>query len=382
MGTGPPPVEDDPPAVGSLPMETAAPRPWWLRAGALVRRVRWDKVGLFLASLALFVLAIGLLKEGAAGVAPFVREGLSITNPADGLGFGWLSAYLVLGGSPVAAVALAFFDVGAIDRLTAFAMITGSRLGASFIVLLVGFLYVLRGRDRATSLSMGLLSLTVTGTTHVLGFGLGLYILDRGLWRTLPGGVEGSMASLTDRVVDPALAVLAGALPRGVLFVAGLLVILLSFHLFDRCLPQMTIKESQLGRVSRVVYNPWVMFLLGALVTLISMSVSLSLSILVPLSNRGYVRRENAVPYIMGANVTTFFDTLLAALLLQNPEAVAIVLAQMAAIALVSVVLLLTVFRRYERWMLAAVAWLTDRPRNLTLFVAAIFAVPLVLILL
>ena len=144
----------------------------------------------------------------------------------------------------------------------------------------------------------------------------------------------------------------------------------------------MTIKESQLGRVSRVVYNPWVMFLLGALVTLISMSVSLSLSILVPLSNRGYVRRENVVPYIMGANVTTFFDTLLAALLLQNTEAVAIVLAQMAAIALVSIMLLLTVFRRYERWMLAVVAWLTDRPRNLTLFVAAIFAVPLVLILL
>ncbi len=382
MGTGPPPVEDDPPAVGSLPVEAVAPRPWWLRAGARVRRVRWDKVGLFLASLALFVLAIGLLKEGAAGVAPFVREGLSITNPADGLGFGWLSAYLVLGGSPVAAVALAFFDVGAIDRLTAFAMITGSRLGASFIVLLVGFLYVLRGRDRATSLSMGLLSLTVTGTIHVLGFGLGLYILDRGLWRRLPQGVDGPVGSLTDRLIDPVLAALAGALPRGALFVGGLLVILLSFHLFDRCLPQMTIKESQLGRVSRVVYNPWVMFLLGALVTLLSMSVSLSLSILVPLSNRGYVRRENVVPYIMGANVTTFFDTLLAALLLQNPEAVAIVLAQMAAIALVSVALLLTLFRRYERWMLAVVAWLTERPRNLTLFVAAIFAVPLVLILL
>ena len=54
----------------------------------------------------------------------------------------------------------------------------------------------------------------------------------------------------------------------------------------------------------------------GALVTLLTLSVSVSLSVLVPLNHRGYVRRENVIPYIMGAGITTFVDTLLAALLL------------------------------------------------------------------
>jgi hypothetical protein len=72
-----------------------------------------------------------------------------------------------MSGSPVAAAALTFFDAGVINQFGAFAMITGSRLGASFIVLFIGFLYVLRGRDRSTSLSMGLLSLSVTATTYL-----------------------------------------------------------------------------------------------------------------------------------------------------------------------------------------------------------------------
>ena len=56
-------------------------------------------------------------------------------------------------------------------------MITGSRIGAGFIVLLLGFIYVLRGRDRAASLGMGLLSFRVTGTTHVAALFIGLFTL-------------------------------------------------------------------------------------------------------------------------------------------------------------------------------------------------------------
>jgi hypothetical protein len=123
------------------------------------------------------------------------------------------------------------------------------------------------------------------------------------------------------------------------------------------------------------------MFALGALITLISMSVSLSLAILVPLSARGYVRRENVIPYIMGANITTFIDTLLAAVMLDNPWSFTIVLVQMLSITAVSVVMLAAAYRRYERATLSFVALVTARTRNLVLFMAFIFVVPIVLML-
>src|SRR5688572_27020482 len=302
-----------------------APRPF-LRTNWLIRlfsssrtRVRLFKVILFVVSLFLFILAITLMKEGARDLAPLVRDGFAVSNAANSLGFGWLFAYIIMSGSPVAAAALTFFDAGVIDKLGAFAMITGSRLGASFIVLFIGFIYVLRGRDRTTSLSMGVLSLTVTGTTYLIGLIIGFFILQSGALDHIQLQSGALLNSVVDYIFDPIANFLLTFLPRWSLFLVGLGIIITSFNLFDRCLPQMTVKESQVGRVSRLVYRPSVMFALGAGITLISMSVSVSLSILVPLSARGFIRRENVIPYIMGANITTFVDTLLASVLLNNP---------------------------------------------------------------
>lgn len=368
--------EIQPPAIAAA--ETAP-------ASAAGQRARWvqgGKVLLFFASLFLFILAIMLMKEGAKSLAPLVRDVFHVTNPLNSLGFGWLFAYLVMSGSPVAASALAFFDAGVIDQVSTFTMITGSRLGASFIVLFIGFIYVLRGRNRATSLSMGLLSLSVTGTTYVVAMFIGIFLLTSGVLNHIQLQTGAALQSVFDFLFDPITNFLLTYLPRWALFPIGLIIIIISFNLFDRCLPQMAIKESQVGRVSRLVYRPSVMFLLGAGVTMISMSVSVSLSILVPLSNRGFVRRENVIPYIMGANITTFVDTLLAAVLLNNPSAFTVVLTEMLSIAIVSIILLLTMYKSYVRFMLGFVSWVTERNRNMAVFMIAIFIIPLILLLL
>lgn len=362
-------------------------RPSWLaRATGMARRgwerVHLGKVALFIASLFLFILAIILMKEGAQGLTPLVRDTFRVESPANALGFGWLFAYLIMSGSPVAAAALTFFDAGVIDSYSTYAMISGSRLGASFIVLLIGFIYVLRGRNRTASLSMGVLSLSVTGATQVVGLFLGLTLLRLGWLEGMQLGSGGAMSSITDLIFAPAVEWFDSFLPGWALFLVGLGIILLSFNLFDRCLPEMAIKDSQVGRVSRLVYRPWVMFILGAAVTLISMSISVSLSILVPLSNRGFIRRENVIPYIMGASITTFIDTLLAAVLLNNPQATTIVMAQMVSITLVSLVILGLFFGRFERANLALVARVTHNDYSLALFIAVLFVVPIVLLLL
>jgi Na+/phosphate symporter len=348
----------------------------------LVRRVHVGKIALFIVSLFLFILAITLMKEGAKGLAPLVQDVFRVDSPANALGFGWLFAYLIMSGSPVAAAALTFFDAGVLDQYATYAMISGSRLGASFIVLLIGFIYVLRGRNRAASLSMGLLSLSVTGLTQVVSLFLGLTVLRLDLLPGVQFRSAGLLSSITDLIFDPVITFFSSFLPEWALFLVGLGIILVSFNLFDRCLPEMTIKESQVGRVSRLVYRPWVMFVLGAAVTMISMSISVSLAILVPLSNRGFVRRENVIPYIMGASVTTFIDTLFAAMLLENPQATAVVMAQMMSITLVSFAILALFYGRFERGNLAFVGRVTDNGRDLVIFVAAIVIVPIVLLLL
>ena len=347
---------------------------WWTK-------IQIGKIGLFILSLFLFIQAITLMKEGARGLSPLVRDVFNVTNPVNSLGFGWLFAYMIMSGSPVAAASLAFFDAGVVDKLGAFAMITGSRLGANFIVLLIGFLYVFRGRDRTTSLSMGLLSLTITATTYLPALLLGAFFLKTGWLDRVQLRSGTLLQSATGFLVEPISTFVTGLLPEWAVFLLGLGVILLSFNLFDKCLPQMTIKESYVGWMSRLVYRPAVMFLLGALVTLISMSVSISLSVLVPLSNRGFVRRENVTPYIMGANITTFIDTLLAAVLLKNPPAFTIVLTEMFTITLISMCILILFYPYYQQTTLNFINWVTNSNKHLSLFIIAIFLVPILLML-
>jgi sodium-dependent phosphate cotransporter len=347
---------------------------WW-------GHVSFGKITLFCFSLYLFILAISFMKIGARGIIPLINNIFSVHNGANALGFGWLFAYVIMSGSPVAASALTFFDAGALNQLEAYSMISGSRLGASFIVLFLGFIYVLKGRNRATNLSIGLLSLTVTASTYLPGLLLGFVLLNKGWLNSLQLQSGTLLQSAMDVAIEPLVRLAVDLLPNWVIFLSGLSLILISFTLFDKCLPQMTLKESQVGWMSRLVYRPGIMFVLGALVTLISMSVSLSLSLLIPLSSRGFVRRENVIPYIMGANITTFIDTLLAAVLLNNPMAFTIVFVEMVSITIMSLLILIVFYQRYQRAMLDFVGWVTACDRNLIIFMITIFSLPITLML-
>jgi uncharacterized membrane protein YjfL (UPF0719 family) len=81
----------------------------------------------------------------------------------------------------------------------------------------------------------------------------------------------------------------------------------------------------------------------------------------------------------MGANITTFIDTLLAAALLNNPQAVTVVMTQMVGVMLVSLVILLLVFRPYERIVLKLVNRITRSNVSMALFMVTILVIPLVL---
>jgi hypothetical protein len=281
----------------------------------------------------------------------------------------------------VAAAALSLFNGGAINALQTFTMINGSRMGASFIVLFIGFIYMLRGHEPKRSLSMGMLSLLTTWTIYIPAMLLGSYFLTHGVFDAVHLSVSSQLASFVDSVFDPMVNWIVGWAPGLLVFVVGVGVILLAFNLIDRALPNLNLGGTDFDQAPRLLYRPVVMFLLGSAVTLLSMSVSVSVGLLVPLSARGYVRRENVIPYIMGANITTFIDTLIASILMNNPHSFTIVFVEMLSVSLVSLTVLTTLYRPYERQVLNMANWITGQRRNLTVFVLVLVAVPIVLLL-
>lgn len=353
--------------VGRLPLRRAA--------SALLR------LGYALAALALFVLALKLLQQGAAGLEPLL-ERLAVDKAVNTLGFGWLGAYLLMSGSPVAAISLTLFSSDVLSDLQTFTMINGSRLGASFIVLLIGFLYYLRGRRYPDGVYIGVIALLVTATIYLPAMGLGSLALTNGWLDGVRFGAAGEVHSALDAVYGPATEAAVQHLPRLSLFVLGVALLWGSFQVFDRALPAANNGNKTLARVLNLIHRPYAMFALGLLITALTLSVAVSLTMLVPLSLKGYVRREYVIPYVMGANISTFVDTLFASLLLGTPRAFTIVLVEMLSVALVSALVLLLAYGRYRRFILSLTQGITHSRRSLAVFLLALFALPALLLVL
>jgi solute carrier family 34 (sodium-dependent phosphate cotransporter) len=349
----------------------------WLVLPTWLRKLLIMIFGLFV-----FILALQLLKKGAGTYGREIIAFLHVTNTANSLGFGWLLAYIFLSGSPVAAVAISFFAAGTISNMQAFTMITGSRLGASFIVLFVGFIYYLRGHQRSASISIGVLALLTTAAIYLPALAIGYWLLTSGALGVLQVSATTPVSSFLDSIYGPILTLInRWGLPGWAVFLGGIGSLLLAFNLLDRALPEMNAERSAFQRIGQLVYRPIAMFILGCAVTSVTLSVSVSLSILVPLSAKGLVRRENTLPYIMGANITTFIDTLVAALITGGPAAFTIVLVEMVSVAILSLLVLLLCYRSFERATLRFQELIIRDNRTLGAFLCIMLLVPLILLL-
>ncbi|HEU5316352.1 MAG TPA: hypothetical protein VFX49_09600 [Chloroflexota bacterium] len=313
-----------------------------------------------IAGLYALVGSLQVMKSGAAHLASLEQGIHLLRDSAATLAMGWIGAMVVLSGSPIAATALTLLAGGSIGETSAFTMLVGSRLGAAFAVLLVASVYAMRGGDgqRKKPLSVAVMALITTTVVYVPGAFLGWILLQWPGLRDLSLLPPAQFGDLLDLLYGAALARVASWPPLALLM-GGLVLLLASFSLLDVALPEIAVTDvpgaarpphgvdppraavAPAG-MSRAYWlrRKWLMFWLGCGVALVTMSVSVALSILVPLVARDRVRREEIVPYIMGANITTLGDTLLAAFLLASPAGVRVVLAAIAGVSLVSLALL------------------------------------------
>ena len=184
-------------------------------------------------------------------------------------------------------------------------MLTGSRLGAAFVVLVTAVVYALRGGKghRRAPLSTAVTCLCTTALIYVPAAFLGLALLSWGRFHSLELTSPAQFADLIDLVYGDLIDRVKGW-PAPLVFLGGLGVLLVAFRLIDTVLPTLGGRAVE-GRRRDWLGRKWPMFAVGSAVALVTMSVSVALTVLVPLVAKNYVKRQNIIPYIMGANITT-----------------------------------------------------------------------------
>jgi solute carrier family 34 (sodium-dependent phosphate cotransporter) len=331
-------------------------------------------------ALFVFVGALQLMKTGASNLEVLNSGGILVRNAGATLGLGWIGALFVLSGSPMAATALTLVAADSITEIEGFTMLTGSRLGAAFVVLVVAVVYALRGGEgeRFKPVSTAIMALSTTAIIYIPAAFLGYSILQNPTFHAMNLQFPHQFADLIDLVYGGLLDRVE-TLPAWLVFLGGLGVLLISFKLIDLVVPDLN--EETLGeRRLKWLTQKWPMFALGSLVALITMSVSVALTVLVPLVAKKYVKREDIIPYVLGANITTLGDTMLAAFALHSGAAVRIVLAEVLATSLLSVIVLAFFYPQLRRLIFKFQRQMLKSKTRLAAFTAGLFLVPLALI--
>ena len=335
-----------------------------------------------LATVLLFLFAVQLLGTSTATFADALGRVLSrvVTTDPSSLGFAWLATYVLTNGSVVAALAISLFTTDLVSASQLYLMIAGSRLGGAGFVVVVGAVdYVQKERySFRKAVSMGVLTFLLTHSVYVPATLFGWLLLPR-LQPAFRGwSQEIGFETWTPNAFEPATVAVTRLVGGGPTFLLALGVLFVSLNLFDRVLSAVPTEDLR-RYVFQHFERRWVALGLGVLVTGATTSVAFSLGVVVPLYNRGYVKRREILPYVLGANLGTLFDTLVVAVVLNSSTGVAVVLTVIGTALVVTLALMLG----YD-WYAGAVERTQDRiledRRVFLAFAFTLAAVPIALL--
>jgi sodium-dependent phosphate cotransporter len=334
-----------------------------------------------LGAVLLFLFAVKLLGTATSAAAPALERAffLVLVSDASALGLGWLGAYVLGNGSVVAALSLSLYTVDVVAPPQLFLMVSGSRLGAAAIVVVIGALDYAQKEHYSLqeSVRMGLLTFLLTLSIYLPTTVLGYVALPHVLATFRAVGRQRSLGLRPLPVVDAAAAAVTTSLGPTLSFLLAVTALLGSLKLFDRLLANVdtaTLSRRFFVHLERV----WLSFAIGLLVTTVTTSVAFSLGVIVPLYNRGYVERDELVPYVLGANLGTLLDTLMVAVVLGSRVGTAVVVVLMAVATLVTLAALVAI-DDYRRLVVAADDRLAEDRLAFVGFVLALVVVPLAL---
>jgi sodium-dependent phosphate cotransporter len=334
-------------------------------------------------TVVLFLFAIQLLGASTDALRPVLRRILRRVAASDisALGLSWVASYVLANGSIVAALSLSLFRADLVVTSQLFLMIVGSRLGGAAVVVFIGaFDYLNKeiGTVREST-SLGLLTFLLTHSIYLPAMVLGYAVVPR---LESESTAEWTLPQVTGSVPDPFFGTPDAAidvLGPGLTFLLALGSILFSLQLFDDVLDSIDKRRLRENYVTKLE-DKWFSFAVGAVVTGLTTSVAFSIGVIVPLYNRGHIKRREIVPFILGANVGTLTDTLLIAIALDVPVGAATVVVVLV-LGLVLSLLALAAFGSYLTVVGRLQTELVDSPGYFAAFLLSLLVVPLGLLL-
>ena len=291
----------------------------------------WVRILIFMALLYLFFISIGLMGGAFKLLGKDVAKSLmsATSNPFTSLMIGILATAVVQSSSFTTSMVVGMVSSGVISIGGAVPIVMGANIGTSVTNLIVSLGHIGNKREferafaGATMHDMfNLMTVAILLPIEIAtGFlsKAGVYMAE-----TFAGNSDIAFQSPLKIIVKPVTKMIEQLLTDVLAidsFVAGIIMIVLSFTFLFFALV-MIVKNMKMMMLDRLEVaidkmfsaNPMFAILVGAVITAIIQSSSITTSMLVPLIGAGVMSLEAAFPITIGANIGTTITALLASL--------------------------------------------------------------------
>ena len=289
---------------------------------------------LALISLYFFISSIVFIKESIVLIGQDrVRYFLSsINDTTTGVFAGWFGTALIQSSGAFDSIIIALVSVGAMPIYVAVATIIGAEVGTTVTTQIVSiFGYITKEKPKfRMSFFVAMIHYWYNLCTLLIFFSVELffkvftYIAQTGslFFSKIPGIL--AIPSVFN-LITPWVRFLLQYIPAWIGFVGGCILLLVSLKNSEKYLSATFASEVSKSLIRSTFGSPSKAFLAGLTFTIMVPSTSVMISMLIPLVTTGIIDASYYIlPYILGANIGTVFDVMIAALATGNPAAIGV----------------------------------------------------------
>ena len=289
---------------------------------------RWTKLFFF---LYLFILSIELIKKTASALAPNIKDFISVSiSPIKAVAAGWFTTSIAQSSGAVGTIAAAFAGEGIISLQTAIFILIGAALGTTITALIISLVTVAQKRkdfrhgfEIALCYSIFTSIIVVIAMTIEYFFGAisktSLFIL------SLIGEINISyFPDIMGFLTSPITNFLTSNNNLFVVLLFSFVVLIFSIKFISKSIISVFGgEENTRKKINNFFDKKYKAYLLGVILTAVVFSSSITIGLLVPLAVSRLISLKKAIPFIIGADLGTSTDVILASLIINKPIAFA-----------------------------------------------------------
>jgi len=327
-----------------------------------------------------FISAIVLIKSSAQIMGATLAETivLLIRDTTSAVFAGWISTALLHSSGAFDSIIVAFTASGVMPLNLSVATIIGAEIGTTVTPFLISVIEKLKqkgGVDASFNVTMThvLYNLFTLFIFYPLELFLGLFtgIAKRGSQIFLRVPWLDAIPDLLD-FITPWVGPLLEIIPPWSGMIIGILTLVVALGFVEEYMTAIFSMPRSWNLIRSTFTNPKRAFIAGFLFTVLVPSTTVMVSLLVPLASSGVIKAEYYIlPYILGANIGTVFDVMIAALATGDPISLGVWLVHLT-INLVGAIIFMPFLDVFANFTRRVSKYVSQDPKT-TIIIAVIF---------